>query len=274
MGDPFHADVPTEFLARMFAVMAATPQHTYQLLTKRHARMRSVLNDAGFRAQVASEYAALLEDSDTAHDWMAFAADAWPLKNVELGVSVESQKWAGIRIPELLRTPAAVRFISAEPLLGPIDLVGRGWLFEPCGCCVPGFPGRACFEEPGSLALDWVIVGGESGAGARPMHPYWVRNLRNQCEETGTAFFFKQWGEWAPAEWKGEDGATHAFTGGSYVEDGEIVDTFMRLGHAPTSTERDAVTPRGAQGMRRLGTKTNGCTLDERIHHGYPEVRV
>jgi protein gp37 len=104
----------------------------------------------------------------------------WPLPNVWLGVSVEDQKWADIRIPALQATPAAVRFLSCEPLLGPIDL-------DPWQSGGPPWSG-----------IHWVIVGGESGSGARPMHPAWPRSLRDQCVEAGVPFLFKQWGAWAP----------------------------------------------------------------------------
>lgn len=123
----------------------------------------------------------------------------WPLPNVWLGVSAEDQKRADERIPDLLATPAAVRFVSAEPLLGPLHLDdfcdghkfvdwlrGNWWHDDP-----DGPPGAvSCGHE----RIDWVIVGGESGPGARPMHPVWVRSLRDQCAAAGTAFFFKQWG--------------------------------------------------------------------------------
>jgi len=159
MSDLFHDEISDEYIARVFAVMALAPQHTFQVLTKRHGRMRSLLRSVTF------------------HDAMVDAASArgakdlivWPLPNVWLGVSVENQQWADIRIPALLDTPAAVRFLSCEPLLGPVDLR--------------------------TSCLDWVIVGGESGRGARPMDLDWVRSLRDQCTSTvGVSFFYKQQG--------------------------------------------------------------------------------
>jgi protein gp37 len=145
----------------------------------------------------------------------------WPLPNVWLGVSVEDQHWADIRIPALLATPAAVRWISAEPLLGPIDLdrlvcsCGRrrwvddeNWSPEyagelrrpgagriPCGFCNEGGWSELDVDRPG---LDWCVVGGESGSGARPMQPDWVRSLRDQCTGAGVPFLVKQWGEHMP----------------------------------------------------------------------------
>jgi protein gp37 len=169
MSDLFHKDVPDEYIARVFGVMACAPQHTFQLLTKRHSRMRSLLKSEKF---LSNRYVA-----------PHVADDTWPLRNVWLGVSVESQQWADIRIPALLDTPAAVRFLSCEPLLGPVMLPLR-WLRRA------GHDGR----------IDWIIAGGESGPGARPMNPDWARTLRDQCEVTGTSFLFKQWGAWSPMD--------------------------------------------------------------------------
>lgn len=126
----------------------------------------------------------------------------WPLPNVWLGVSVEDQTRADERIPDLLATPAAVRWISAEPLLGPVDLTPHLWgRAEPCeGCprdadcdCGP-YPRHMLGEEPD---IAWVVVGGESGPSARPMHPDWARSLRDQCQAAGVPYFFKQWGAFA-----------------------------------------------------------------------------
>ncbi|MGH2750087.1 MAG: DUF5131 family protein [Actinomycetota bacterium] len=150
MSDLFHAKVPASFIRRAFNVMAATPQHTYQILTKRPRRMARILGD-----------------------WNQFARR--PLVNVWLGTSVEDQRWADQRIPLLLDTPAAVRFLSCEPLLGPVDL--SEWLGDGIG---------------------WVIAGGESGPGHRPISVDWVRSLRNQCNQDAVPFFFKQWGGRTP----------------------------------------------------------------------------
>lgn len=166
MSDLFHDAVPDEFIAQVFATMAQAGWHTFQVLTKRHGRMRSLLS--GDRLWKAVE--------DVAQGYVR-----WPLPNVWLGVSVEDQKRADVRIPALLDTPAAVRFISAEPLLGPVSL----WhLIDPKGSGV---------EEP--RELDWIIAGGESGPGARPCELDWLRALRDQCEWSGSAFFLKQLGK-------------------------------------------------------------------------------
>jgi protein gp37 len=199
LADLFHDDVPTEHIAKVFATMARAERHTFQLLTKRPARMRSLLADGGLKLLEATS------DETTAH---ALYDAPWPLPNVWVGTSVESQKWADIRIPQLLRTEAAVRFLSCEPLLGPIDLIGdihagHDWhtdFGQPvCLTCSTEDTTVAYFEREHRIdGIDWVIVGGESGPGARPMHPDWARSLRDQCNEAEVPYFFKQHGEWAP----------------------------------------------------------------------------
>jgi protein gp37 len=186
----------------MFAVMAATPQHTYQILSKRHGRMRSLLSSAAFVERFDAEF---LDLTINRFPTLAQERWSWPLRNVHLGVSCEDQQWADIRIPALLATPAAVRFISAEPLLGPIDLAGPvvDGLHRPS--LTYWLTGRPywgpeqrdergnVFQEPAvGPKLDWVIVGAESGASARPMDPDWVRLMRDECVEQGVAFFYKQ----------------------------------------------------------------------------------
>lgn len=191
MSDLFHEEIPDEYIARVWAVMAMSRRHTFQVLTKRHGRLRSLLSSERFKVWTWAAQAELLGTCTP--------DDTWPLPNVWLGVSVEDQKWANIRIPALLETPAATRFISAEPLLGPVDLHGP---IDESGQHRPRLKywltGRPGFNLDGYHSigpkLDWVIVGGESGRGARPMHAEWARTLRDQCVETGTAFHFKQWG--------------------------------------------------------------------------------
>lgn len=194
-GDLFHENAPDEWIDRVFAVMAMGHQHTFQVLTKRPKRMRAYLSAPGRRDAVIRRMYLL---------GACFAAIPWPLPNVWIGVSVEDQERANERIPFLLDTPAAVRWISAEPLLGPvriddIDVDGRG---GPRGFYqIDALTGRntdmarPCPDVP---SLDWVVVGGESGKDARPMHPAWARSLRDQCVAAGVPFLFKQWGEWLP----------------------------------------------------------------------------
>lgn len=165
MGDLFHESVPDVFLIDVWKTMALANQHTFQVLTKRPKRMKEFL---------AVLMAAMGEFRDP-------STLAPFLPNVWLGVSVENQHFADERIPLLLQTPAAVRFISAEPLLGLTRV--RRWMRHP--------------GEDGPR-IDWVICGGESGANARIMEPAWVRQLRDECEMSMVPFFFKQWGEFAP----------------------------------------------------------------------------
>jgi protein gp37 len=185
MGDLFHEDCPDEWIDRVFAVMALCPQHTFQVLTKRADRMCEYVKFAGGRTSMARRVNLLrgtgLGDPDSPF--------TWPMKNVWLGVSAERQQEADERIPHLLQTPAAVRFVSAEPLLGPIA-------FDRIA--VPSSLGGT---EPSLCQLDWIIVGGESGPNARPMHPNWARSIRDQCATAGIAYFFKQWGEFKPGQY-------------------------------------------------------------------------
>lgn len=181
-GDLFHEEVPDEWIDLIFAVMALAPQHTFQVLTKRAERMREYMQPhSRRRADSLGEKVMRLGYTGP------LEALRWPLPNVWLGVSVEDQKRADERIPQLLWTPAAVRFLSCEPLVGPVD-------FHKTGASLPE---AASFRRHLPLLfVDWVIAGGESGPGARPMHPAWVRLLRDQCARAGVPFFFKQWGAW------------------------------------------------------------------------------
>jgi protein gp37 len=194
----FHDDATID---RVFAAMALAPRHIFIVLTKRSARMRAYMTS---RRRSFGVMMAMPSVDETA---VGRAWDVWPLPNVWLGVSVEDQATADRRIPDLLTTPAALRFISAEPLLGPIDLTN----LDPTGTARPaGAHGISTLWREGAELglrpmLDWVIVGGESGAEARPMHPDWARGLRDQCQAGGVPFFFKQWGSCLPGSWDGED---------------------------------------------------------------------
>lgn len=164
MSDLFHDDVPLGFINRVWTKMIESPQHTYMVLTKRPKRMLHVLGNYAIQP------------------------------NIWLGVSCEDQRAADERVPLLLQTPAAVRFVSCEPLLGKINLY---WLRGEEKSDSVGRKYNKALN--GMEQLDWVIVGGESGPGARPMHQDWVRHLLDQCLGYGVPFFFKQWGEWMPA---------------------------------------------------------------------------
>ena len=196
-GDPFFERVPYEWVDRELAVAALTPHHVHMLLTKRTARMRRYFAMPGTPERILEAAKALPAPFGRLPDrWQ------WPLPNVWLGTSVEDQKRAVQRIPDLLATPAAVRFISAEPLLEDIDLAhcysAAAFKSAMAEDVARGIAGRAQSEEETLPGLHWAIVGGESGFGARPLHPDWALNLRDQCIAAGVAFLFKQWGEWAP----------------------------------------------------------------------------
>jgi protein gp37 len=188
MSDLFHARVPEAFIAQVFAVMAATPRHTYQVLTKRPGRMARLLAADAFAEQVYRHAAAY-----------GVAALTWPLPNVWLGTSVEDQPRADQRIPKLLAAPATIRFLSCEPLLGPIDLE-RAICQQPAPAYGHGFSRTTvhlgvCGRHALCAAdFHWIIAGGESGPGHRRVDPAWVRFLRDQAVAAGVAFFFKQWG--------------------------------------------------------------------------------
>lgn len=251
MSDLFHDAVPDEHIAKVWAVMALAPQHTFQVLTKRHARMRALLNSEQFKDSVARAMILPLDRGGVNPD-LATAPDLhWPRRNVWLGVSTENQQWADIRIPALLDTPAAVRFMSAEPLLGPISIYSNSDL------------------DREDAQLDWVIVGGESGHGARPMHPSWVRSLRYECSEEARSpgdtipFLFKQWGAWvpesmnihgvnAPAAFLSVEGWTRPLVNGKPAE-------------PPMSRGQDIT-------VRRVGKGRAGRELDGRTWDQYPDT--
>lgn len=188
MSDLFHGSVADEFIAEVWAVMAVTPRHTFQVLTKRHARMQSLLNSDAFWALVNAAVEVRVRTMQSRYVSVSYDPSVRALPNVWLGVSVEDQRWADIRIPALLQTPAAVRWISAEPLLGPLDL-HEPYLNPGLDCPCEQGGDRLC-----SPTLDWVVVGGESGPGARPMDPSWVRQIREDCVANSAPFLFKQWG--------------------------------------------------------------------------------
>ena len=206
MSDLFHKDVPDDYIAQVFAVMALAPEITFQILTKRHGRMQSLLDSDAHWHRVGAAMTDLL-------GIRAQVDHVRALPNVWLGVSVEDQQRADLRIPALLATPAAVRFLSCEPLLGPVDLGPLKYPHMPDCLSSDEPPWCTCGRDPAGY-LDWVIVGGESGPGARPMHPDWARTLRDQCVEAGVPFHFKQWGEWVPEDQSPEDAvipATYRF---------------------------------------------------------------
>lgn len=246
MSDLFHEDVPDAIIDKAFAVMALCPHHTFQILTKRSARMRDyftkVRHSGGLcdSMSIAWDIAQNLAVDHSLLD--RYQPQLSVLPNVWLGVSVEDQKRADERIPDLLATPSAVRWISAEPLLGPVNLdcPDYDWMQHPDGLGISG----------NRLLLDWVVVGGESGRGARPMHPDWVRSIRDQCAAAGVPFFFKQWGEFLPT-----------------VEQGTEVD-LRKIGkdHVAANPTESGTHMR----YRRVGKGRAGRLLDGREHNEFP----
>jgi protein gp37 len=192
MSDLFHAKVPLDFVRRVFEVIEATPQHTYQVLTKRASRLPRVADKL-----------------------------PWP-RNLWMGVSVENADEMH-RIDDLRKVPAEVLFLSLEPLIGPLNGIDL-------------------------TSIHWVIAGGESGPGARPMHPNWARSLRDQCQTAGVPYFFKQWGAWAPT---GARGIGRPIPGRIYV--GDPVDEH---GHRIE--------------MARVGKHRAGRLLDGRTWNEFP----
>ncbi|MGG1598509.1 DUF5131 family protein [Paenibacillus naphthalenovorans] len=195
LSDLFHDDVPDDFIWSVFEIMAQSPQHTFQVLTKRPQRMAELLAGRYWRNLGTPDrpfFARIIKGEHRAGD-VPFLPNVW------LGVSVENQRAADERIPLLLQTPAAVRFLSCEPLLGPLNLA-RVEPKDRNDVIINSLAGE--YYVPFTILdnrprIDWVIVGGESGPNARPIHPDWVRDIRNQCQKAGVSFFFKQWGEWA-----------------------------------------------------------------------------
>jgi protein gp37 len=209
MSDLFHENLKWAQIEQVFAVMQKCPQHTFQVLTK--------------RADNAQQFA---------ENW-AFRHNG-PLPNCWMGVSCEDQKAAAERVPLLLKTPAAVRFVSAEPLLGAVDF--GLWLSRKISSDRQPVENR-------QAGIDWVIVGGESGPGARPMHPDWARSIRDECEAAGVPLFFKQWGAFSPT---------------------------LPSKHAVNVARGDGTHHR----MYRVGKKAAGHLLDGREWYQMPELKI
>ncbi|MBZ9574597.1 phage Gp37/Gp68 family protein [Modicisalibacter sp. MOD 31.J] len=319
MSDLFHENVPFEYVAAVFAVMASTPRHTYQILTKRPKRMRdffawlaekadganeryinSEQHQAGVKARQAlrdqgkaslDEPAPPTEMLRGLYDIAAPIVDEhmdqqarrhhlkslgqchwrnWPLDNVWLGVSVEDQATADERIPLLIETPAAVRWLSMEPLLGPVSLRWMAaWPENPPYTAQNPYNEGVTDHLDGLRRLDWVVVGGESGKDARPMHPQWAFDLRDQCAEAGVPFMFKQWGEWVP-----RSACYHILEDGtacSNRDPGAVQWPSVRLTEAGNDGHRlEHAGDGGDVYMQRVGKRAAGRRLQGILHDGYP----
>lgn len=222
MSDLFHESVPDEFIDQVGRTISRckTP-HTFMILTKRPERMMKYFIDRG--------------------NWT---------NNVWLGVSVEDQRTADERIPLLLQTPAAVRFVSYEPALEGVDFTPYlyGWHSDP----------RPVELDPG---IDWIIMGGESGPGARPMHPDWARSVRDQCQVAGVPFFFKQWGEYVPNEQ------------GCGSEGYDFKNRHIAVRPDGTHSNFRRSDDNSASMMAHAGKKAAGRLLDGREWDEYPEAK-
>ena len=229
LADVFDNSVDSAWRADLFALIESTPHLDWLLLTKRIGNAKDMI----FEARKAL---------------LAPGQLYWPpkLPNIWLGATVVTQEEADRDIPKLLAVPAAKRFVSIEPMLGPLDL--QRWLWVCCGDMQPGNdhgmlgqePDHCCGRPDHRDELHWVIAGGESGPQARPMHPDWVRSLRDQCAAAGVPFHFKQWGEFAP------------------YDRGAVDSTLL-------------ATPKALDGpMGRVGTKAAGRLLDGVEHNAFP----
>lgn len=252
MSDLFHVDIPFYYVFECFVVMMKANHHTYQILTKRHDRMLEFFN---FVEEMAPE---MYEDICQAdHIW--------------LGVSVENQQMANIRIPALLKTPIRTKILSCEPLLGPLEIVKH---------CVSG---RGDFSDAGevstvSSAIAWVIAGGESGHQARAPHPDWFRSLRDQCASMAVPFFFKQWGSYYTQSFKMTSGEPSFRMFESFQQWVNKAQTWVGSNSACVSIDglqcmngadmKKATYPVAI--MDRMSKKNAGNLLDGKLHEAYP----
>lgn len=246
MSDLFHKDVPFAFIDNVFAVMACSPRHVFYVLTKRPERMAGYLLE---RSRSCTHWEKAAREIGYTMRFNGNGLCPFPLPNVILGTSIENQTTFDYRIHFLLRCPAVARFLSLEPLLGPVDLSG---VLTKAQWGKPNSKKLRPHEVVGRNDLiHQVIVGGESGPGARPMHLDWARSLRDQCKAAGVPFFFKQWGEWLPCE----DGPDGWYTPSAIpVSDLRVNTTLI---DSP---------------MARVGKKAAGRLLDGVEHNGIPQL--
>ena len=287
MSDLFHPDLDDETIDRVFAVMALAKHHTFLVLTKRPERMFQYVSGKGHRQRANARGDALdavgeeARRSDIRCEMAKIGytgMDDWPLPNVWLGTSVEDRKRAEERIVWLVHTPAAKRFLSLEPLLGHLDL--RSIRLEKHRLTFNALTGYYSFDTQCGIReaalrlhslpahpspekkIDWVIVGGESGPGARPMHPDWPRWLRSQCAEAGVPFFFKQWGDWSPELDREKDDPDWRAPYSRWEQDPGR--RFLNLhGGCGFHGARLHV-------MRRVGKRASGALLDGQEHMAFP----
>ena len=261
LADWLDNEVPVEWLVDLLELIRSTPNLDWLLLSKRIGNWRKRIE------AVIREIDG--DDPCELKSWLlAWIDDSTP-PNVWLGATICNQAEADRDIPKLLATPAAVRFLSIEPMLGAIRL--GSWLQRsPSAAFVAGKVTATMpdWTRIGSTSIDWVICGGESGPHARPMHPHWARDLRDQCAAAGVPFLFKQWGEFGPTpdDWRISIGGV-AFPEGSVFAGMPSRQIHRNFDDYATSSDTTA------EQMRRIGKKAAGRVLDGRTHDGFPETR-
>ena len=244
LADWLDDEVPVEWLADLLALIHATPNLDWLLLTKRPQNW-------GHRVNYSAAY--LLAAKLPAGEWAAQWTTGHHPSNIWIGTTVEDQARADLRIPELVQIPAKVRFLSCEPLLGPVNLKLERWRcnsYDVLKGPVLKLSGEISWKMDGESMIHWIISGGESGHGARPMHPVWAMALRDQCAAAGVPFLFKQWGEWQP-----------------FGQGAAYMDYFKRsilIPHGPGST---------GWPMYLVGKKEAGRLIDGVEHNGFPVNR-
>lgn len=251
LSDWLDNEVPAEWLADLLDLVRRTSRLDWLLLTKRIGLWRARL--------LAARAVAVERDASPLVAWL----DEWlagrPPGNVWVGATVGDQTEADRDVPKLLQVPARVRFLSIEPMLGPINI--RRWLSPRQSPNADGYGGE---HAPGwttdFTTVDWVICGGESGPGARPVNPEWVRSLRDQCQSASVPFLFKQWGEYSP----GPVVLAANFAGGAYIQ--------PAVGPATAIARASAVDHGNGYGSVRVGKRASGRLLDGREHLEWPVV--
>jgi len=245
LADVFDNEVPAEWRADLLHLIVDTPHLDWLLLTKRIGNAHAMLQEAAARNCMPRWGEAMFS-------------------NVWIGATVVNQAEADRDIPKLLKVPARVRFLSIEPMLGPISLRWLPAFVEnaPYIAQKSGGPGTVTDHLDGLRRLDWIIVGGESGPHARPMHPDWARSLRDQCAAAGVPFLFKQWGEWTPGENVERVRGT--------VDTAFLWDDGWRIYPLNLATDHGHIDDQ--PDLYRVGKKAAGRLLDGVEHNGFPEV--
>ena len=260
-------EAPIEWLCDLLALIQATPNLDWLLLTKRPGSFGRRIELASCQVDRNEENAEryLLNPAAYMASWLVGNAP----KNIWIGTSVEDQQRADERIPELVKIPAKIRFLSCEPLLGEVEIkfTKEGSVTRGATDPLTGYTtGDGCYEPwiDHDHRIHWVIAGGESGPNARPMHPKWVRGLRDQCVTDGVPFLFKQWGEWLPGEQTASSG-----TGYSRCDNGKFYCHSGNPKRENFGTDPDRHS--GKLITLKIGKKAAGRLLDGVEHNDFPK---